>query len=130
MLHLFKTVVRSLLEYACPVWHNSLTDEQSDLIESIQKRAFNVKIGSSIIDYQLLYNLPTLSERRETVSRRCFEKSVLRSNRCLHNLLPSCRGNNIVAKLALRHARIYATPTVRIDRFRKSFIMSALNNYL
>jgi hypothetical protein len=57
---------------------------------------------SSIIDYQqmcLLYNLPTLSERRETVCRRFYEKSVIRSTSCLHYLLPSCRENNIVAKL-------------------------------
>jgi hypothetical protein len=92
MLHFFKTVVRSLLKYACPVWHNSLTGEQSDLIGSIQKRAFKVVSGSSIIDYQqmcLLYNLPTLSECRETVCRRFYEKHVLRSNCCLHYLLPS-----------------------------------------
>ena len=130
MLHFFKTVVRSLLEYACPVWHNSLTGEQSDVIESIQKRAFKIIFGSNIIDYQqmcLLYNLPTLSERRDTACKRFYEKSVLRSTSCLHYLLPSCRDNNIVAKL--RNASIYATPTVRTDRFRKSFIMYALDNY-
>jgi hypothetical protein len=86
--------------------------------------------GSSIIDYQqmcLLYNKPTLSEHRETVCRRFYEKSVLRSNSCLHYLVPSCRDNNIVAKP--RNTSIYATYTVRTDKFRKSFIMYALNNY-
>ena len=52
MLHFFKTVIRSLLEYACPsVRHNSLTNEQSDQIESNQKRALKIICGSSIIDY-------------------------------------------------------------------------------
>ena len=37
MLHFFQTVVGSLLEYACSVWQNSLTNELSDKIESIQK---------------------------------------------------------------------------------------------
>ena len=70
----FKTVVRSLLESAIPVWHTSLTDKQGDQIESIQKRAFKIICGSSIFDYQqmcLLYDLPTLSERRETVGYVC-----------------------------------------------------------
>ena len=75
MLHFFKTVIRSLLEYACPVWHNSLTHEQSDQIESIQKRALKMICGSSIIDYEqlhILYNLPSLSKRRETLCKRFF----------------------------------------------------------
>ena len=42
MLYFFKTVIRSLLEYVCPVWHNSLTNEHSDQIESIQKRALKI----------------------------------------------------------------------------------------
>ena len=50
MLHFFKTVIRSILEYACPVWHNSLTIEQSDQIESIQKRALKIMSGLSTID--------------------------------------------------------------------------------
>ena len=70
MVHFFTTVIRSLLEYACPVWHTSLTNEQSDQLESIQKRALKIICGYSIIDYEqlrILYNLPTLSERRETL---------------------------------------------------------------
>ena len=53
----------------CPVWYNSVAGEQSDLIESIQKRIFKIISGSSVIDYQqmcLLYSLPTLSELSET----------------------------------------------------------------
>ena len=74
-----------------------------------------------------LYNLPTLSERRETVCKLFFEKSVIGSNSCLHYLLPSFRDENITAKL--RNASEYAIPTVRTERFRKSFIMFALDNY-
>jgi len=38
--------------FACPVWHNSLTNEQSDQLESIQKRALKIICGSSFIDYE------------------------------------------------------------------------------
>ena len=54
MLHFFKTVIRSLLEYACPIWHNGLTNEQSDELEAFQKRALKIICGSSIIDYEQL----------------------------------------------------------------------------
>ncbi len=129
MLHFYKTVVRSLLEYACPVWHSSLTNEQSDQIESIQKRAFKIISGSNIFGYQqmcFVYNLPTLSDRRETVCKLFFGKSVVGSNSCLRYLLPSFRDKNITAKL--RNASEYAIPTVRTERFRKSFVMFALDN--
>jgi len=79
MLHLFKTVIRSVLEYACPVWHNSLTNKQSDQLESIQKRALKIIRGSSFIDYEhmcFLYNLPSLSERRETICKRFLKICV------------------------------------------------------
>ena len=52
MLNFFKTV-RSFLDYGCPVWHNSLTGEQCDLIESIQKRAFKIICGSCYSRFQL-----------------------------------------------------------------------------
>ena len=130
MLHFFKTVIRFLLEYACPVWHTCLTHEQSDQTESIQRRALKIICGSSIIDYEQLrnlYNLPSLSERRETLCKRYFSQYVLSSTRCLHYLLPSCRDTNIIAKL--RHANVCTTPTFRTDRFRKSSIMYALDSY-
>jgi len=36
MVHFYETVIRSVLEYACPAWHSSLTVEQCFIIESIQ----------------------------------------------------------------------------------------------
>ena len=32
MLHFYNSVIRPVLEYACPVWHNSLTTDQSDRV--------------------------------------------------------------------------------------------------
>ena len=39
-------------ENLCLVWHSSLTNEKSDQIESIQKRALKILWGFSIIDYE------------------------------------------------------------------------------
>ena len=36
------TVVRPVLEYACPVWHSGLTAAHSELLESVQKRAIRI----------------------------------------------------------------------------------------
>ena len=37
-LHFYETVIRSVLEYACPAWHSSLTVDQSSRIEAVQRR--------------------------------------------------------------------------------------------
>ena len=42
LLHFFKTVIRSVLEYAAPVWHYRLTKAQSERLEAIQKRALRI----------------------------------------------------------------------------------------
>jgi len=47
MVHLYETVIRSVLEYACPAWHSSSTVEQCFRIESIQRRSFKLIYGST-----------------------------------------------------------------------------------
>ena len=42
MLHFYFGTIRPVLEYAAPVWHSSLTAEQSNCLENVQKRAFCV----------------------------------------------------------------------------------------
>ena len=36
LLHYYVSVIRPTLEYACPVWHSSITSEQSDTLEKMQ----------------------------------------------------------------------------------------------
>jgi len=35
----YETVIRPVLEYACPVWYHSLTNEQCKELEATQRRA-------------------------------------------------------------------------------------------
>ena len=39
LLQFYKLVIRSVIEYACPAWQSSLTSEQRNQLESIQRRA-------------------------------------------------------------------------------------------
>jgi len=41
-MYFYISVVRPILEYACPVWHTGLTAAQSDTLESVQKRAMRI----------------------------------------------------------------------------------------
>jgi len=42
LMFFYQAVIRPVAEYACPVWHSGLTVDQSDRIESIQRRAMKI----------------------------------------------------------------------------------------
>jgi len=45
IVHFYTTVIRPVLEYACPVWQTSITNEQCIHLESIQKRTIHIMNG-------------------------------------------------------------------------------------
>ena len=38
----YEAVIRPVIQYACPVWHCSLTSEQSKPLEAVQRRALSL----------------------------------------------------------------------------------------
>ena len=57
LLDVYQKEVRSILEYAVPVWHSSITTQQSKQIEKIQKVAFKIILGDSYINYNVACTL-------------------------------------------------------------------------
>jgi len=82
----YTSVIRPVLEYACPAWHSSLTTAQAKSLESIQRRAMRVIFQDD--DYTLLLILAgvdTLESRRDQLTERFFTRSVLPESSCLHH---------------------------------------------
>ena len=86
LLYFYQTVIRPVAEYACFVWHTSLTVDQTDRIEATQRRA--VKIIYSDCDMVQLADLPLMADGREQLSRQFFDK-IRDVNSCLYHLLPA-----------------------------------------
>ena len=92
LLCFYKSVIRPVVEYACPAWHSSLTVEQSNRTESFQKRALKIiyndfTSGDNAYSYNcVLADLPQLADRREQLTMRLFVKMADTDN-CLNNLL-------------------------------------------
>ena len=60
--------IRSLVEYCAVVWHSSLTEEQINSIERVQKTCLRVILGENYVSYGAaleMCNLKTLFQRRE-----------------------------------------------------------------
>ena len=59
------SVIRPVVEYACPAWHTNLPKYLSDNIELIQKRCMKTIFpGCSYDDILEMTNLPALHDRR------------------------------------------------------------------
>ena len=109
--------IRSVLEFNCVVFHSTLTVEQSDTIERVQRTALRVIIGEYDIDYpQTLtdLNLVTLYERRTLLCLN-FAKKCTTSTKNKH-LFPL----NSPPKHPTRHSEKYKVPFARTNRYRDS----------
>jgi len=86
LLCFYGTVIRPVLEYACPAWHSSIMVAQSKTIEAIQRRAMQIIFEDN--DY-------TMSLIRAVLTERFFRRSVLHETSCLHYLLPDKRDSSV-----------------------------------
>ena len=91
LVTVYISVVRPVLEYACPVWHTNLPKYLSDSIELIQTRALkSIFPGKSYNDILNDVGLRTLRERREVLCMKYFTE-IQGSAHKLNGLLPALR---------------------------------------
>ena len=124
MVSVYVSVVRPVLEYACPVWHTNLPQYLSHNIEVIQRRALKcIFPGLGYADILRHVNLDTLNVRRDSICQNYFDKIKV-GTRILNYLLPDKRHTeyNIIQE------KVYPLPVTRTNRFHNSFIPWALYN--
>ena len=120
----YTTCIRSVLEYACQVFHGGLTKEQSDLLESIQRRALRIIDPELSYDNALnIFGLQTLKERRSNMCSILF-KEMHDSNHKLHNFLVEKRAT----RYDLRNTKSFHLPRCKTNRYKNSFIPWCLYN--
>ena len=118
----FVTIIRPVLEFACPVWHPGLTQEQTYNIERCQKRAMTI-IAPDISYEDALdeFKLPSLESRRIEACRKLFN-DIRSEQHKLNNLLPAIRRPTY----GLRNQRRYSVPNIRNKRITSDFITYSL----
>ena len=122
LLAFYYSVIRSVLEFSCQLFHRSLPKYLSDDIERIQRRAMRIIFPSlSYCEAMDKAGIPTLSERRESLSIKLFEDIVGNEHHKLANLLTPMASSHA---RRLRNKRRFNTPVCRTDRFMNSFIIS------
>ena len=68
LVKIYVSIIRPVLEYACPVWSTSLPKYLSDAIEMIQKRVLrSIHPGLHYGDILVLVGLQSLKKRRDNI---------------------------------------------------------------
>ena len=116
-----------MIEYACVVWHTSLTKGQTKQLEAIQRRALNIIFGNdSAAALSALSSLLPLSDRREVLTKKFFT-SLLNPSSCLHEIIPAKRDVDTISKF--RRKKLYPAVKTRTEHYKNSTIIYALNYY-
>jgi hypothetical protein len=119
-------MIRSILEYASPVFHNGLTNYLSQDLEWVQKRALRIILPwVSYEDALQSTSLQRLSHRRDGLSDKLFEEIVTDDSHKLYNLLPP---RHETVNMALRSSHRFNV-AFHTNRFKNSFIIHNALNY-
>ena len=122
LLAFYYSVIRSVLEFSCQLFHRSLPKYLSDDIERIQRRALRIIFPSlSYCEAIDKAGIPTLSERREISSIKLFNDIVSNEHPKLASLLPPMARSHA---RCLRNKRRFNIQVCRTDRFMNTFIIS------
>ena len=121
LVRFYCSVIRSILEYACQVFHCNLPLYLSEDIERIQRRALRVIFPDCSYSEGLAKaGLTTLYDRRSTLCKELLSDIDTQGNHKLSHLLPVRSQQNDTP----RSTRAFAAPVCKTNRFRKSVIIS------
>ena len=79
LLDVYYKQIRSILEYAVPVWHPGLTGEDRLDIERVQKSALSIILGQNYKSYRAALktlNIETLFQRRQKLCGKFAKKTL------------------------------------------------------
>ena len=114
-------LIRSVLEYCCPVWQSSLSVQLSERIERVQKRALRIIFPASHYEDALkLSGCTTLCARRKLLCAKTLKSLRVKGpGSRFYHLMPPTR-----VRADGRSLRFNDRPSLmkcKQERFRKSF---------
>ena len=125
--------VRSHVEYCSVVWHSTLTKQQIDYIENIQKLSLKIILGQEYSTYEFALEctgLQKLSERREN---RCLKFGLQSLLHPVNNKMFPVNPQILENPHNTRNTEHFVVNKANSESYRKSaipYIQRMLNNYV
>ena len=118
---IYTSFIRSLLEQSCVVWHTSLSKENANDLERVQKTSMKIIFGEQYKGYRKslnTLNLTTSSERREFLCQNFAKKCT--KNEKMKKLFPLKNKNHI---MNTRKSEKYKVNHAKKEKYKKSSII-------
>ena len=115
LIHVYKTMLRPVVEYGCPVYHSSLTDDQDERLERLQDHALKSVYGTERSARKLRGDagLVTLRERRENIVKKFAIKCA--NDPAFDHWFPKRQVNRVT-----RNNDLYLEEKARCERLKNS----------
>ena len=117
--------IRSILEQSARVWHSSITEENSNDLERIQKSAVKIMLKGKYTDYKkglAELGLLSLEERREHLCLN-FAKKCVKSDKLKHMFPKNDKSHN----MGTRNEEVFKVQHANTGRLKKSPIIYMQN---
>ena len=121
--------VGSILEIAVPVWHNAITQVESENIERVQKCALHIILGDNYLSYEDALNttkLETLKCRRDQLSLKFALKAEKHSK--FNNWFKPHQSKIKTRQKQDKYCHVLAR-TMRLMKSPISYLTTLLNNH-
>ena len=131
LIDIYMKYIRSILEYCSVVWHSSLTQQQTNNLESVQKLCLKIILGTDYKDYDSALqqcSLEKLVDRREARCLKFGLKSLTHPKHC--KMFPI---NPQLDAYDTRRPEHFHVNRANTEQYRKStipYIQRKLNNYV
>ena len=126
LLDVYEKEVRSVLEYAVPVWHSGLTHHQSNQIERVQKQALRIILDQNYINYEVactIFSIEPLYLRRIQLCIN-FAKTDLKRKQSLFLKAP----NNSLTRRVPKLVKELKCRTKRYQNSSMPYLSKLINN--
>ena len=126
LVDVYKKEVRSILEYAVPVWHSSITLNQSKQIERVQKQAFRIILGQDYVNYEIACTLLVMEPLYKRRIKLCidFAKKEFKKDQNLFTKALNTKYTRSTPKLVQE----FLCRTKRYQNSSMPFLSKLLNN--
>ena len=127
--NIYVLYIRSILEQSCVVWNSSLTVENIEDLERVQKSAVRIILGKEFTDYETALDkvdLEKLEVRRENLSLKFAQKCL--KNAKTEDMFPV---RNKIHTMGVRNQEKYEVKHANTERLKNSaipYMQRLLNN--
>ena len=133
LVHIYILYIRSVLEYCSVLWHSTLTGDQSQNLEKVQKTCLKVILGSQYENYTIALDtcgLQLLSERRE---HRCLKFGLKCLLHPVHHRMFPVNSQVLSDPYDTRSREHFVVSKARTDSYKLSaipYIQRKLNDHV